>query len=45
LLLLLDRVAALDDRAAEDDPVEEIVERLDLGGFGADDPADLRSEM
>ncbi len=42
LLLLLDRVAALDDRAAEGDPVEKIVVGLDLGGLGADGPPDLR---
>jgi hypothetical protein len=41
LLLLLDGIAALDHRAAERHPVQEIVEGFDLGGFGADDAADL----
>lgn len=42
LLLLLDRIAAFDDRASEGDPIEKIVEGFDLCGFGADGPADLR---
>ena len=41
LLLLLDGIAAFDHRAAEGDPVEEVVVGLDLGGFGADDAADF----
>jgi len=41
LLLLLDWVIAFDDRAAEGDPVKEIIERLDLGGLGTDSSADL----
>ena len=41
LLLLLDRVAALHHRAAEGDPIEEVVEGLDLGGFAADGAPDL----
>ena len=34
LFLLFDGIAALDDGPAEGDPVQEIVEGLDLGGFG-----------
>jgi hypothetical protein len=35
LLFLLDGIAALDHWAAERDPVEEVVEGLDLRGLGA----------
>ncbi len=41
LLELLHRVAALDHRATEADPVQEVVVGLDLGGLGADALAQL----
>ena len=41
LFLLFDWIAALDDRSAKGDPVEEVVEGLDFGGLGTDCPAGL----
>jgi hypothetical protein len=41
LLLLLKGIAALDHRATERNPVEELVVGFDLGGFGADDAANF----
>ena len=40
LLLLLDRIATLDHRTAERNPIEEVVVGLYFGGFGADDASD-----
>jgi hypothetical protein len=42
LLLLLDRITALHHWPAEGDPIEEVVEGFDLGGFGTDGTADTR---
>jgi len=42
LFFLLNRIAAPNDRAAERDPIEEVVEGFDLGGLGADCPVDFR---
>jgi hypothetical protein len=42
LLLLLNRIAALDDGATERNPIEEVVEGFDLGGLGANRPTDFR---
>jgi len=41
LFLLLDGIAALDHRPAKRNPVEKVIVGLDLGGFRADDAADL----
>lgn len=45
LFLLLDEIAALDDGSAERDPVEEVIEGLDLGSLGADRAPDSVSAM
>ena len=42
LLLLLDWITAFHHRTAEANPVEKFVVGFDLGGFGANDPTDLR---
>ena len=42
LLFLFYGIAALDHGPAERDPVEGLVESLDLGGFGTDRPPDVR---
>jgi hypothetical protein len=41
LLLLFDRIATLDQRAPERNPIEEVVVGLYFGGFGADDASDF----